>query len=156
MISATLGENEKSSRNLVLVSPAMKRGSVTSLRRNSRLLGTPFSTVPVQHSTPQHNTLQHSTPQHVIPEHALHTHAHPGQRSNYPAWSRAWAPSNDCLLLSQKAMAYSLVHALYALSVSHMCAHSRSQQGHAHTTRPPVPPSQKNTHRHTAGACPWT
>jgi hypothetical protein len=32
---------------LVVVSPAAKRGSSTTDARNSRLLGTPFSTVPV-------------------------------------------------------------------------------------------------------------
>lgn len=47
MTSATRGVKWKSSRNLVVVSPLMKRGSRTSSRRNSTLLGTPLSTVPV-------------------------------------------------------------------------------------------------------------
>jgi hypothetical protein len=42
---------------LVVVSPAINRGSSTSLRKNSRLLGTPFSTVPGPHK-PTHQTPQ--------------------------------------------------------------------------------------------------
>lgn len=50
MTSMTRGVKLKPSRNLVVVSPAMKRGSVTRRRRNSRLLGTPLSTVPEGHT----------------------------------------------------------------------------------------------------------
>lgn len=44
--SITRGVKWKSSRNLVVVSPLASRGSSSKVRRNSRLFGTPFRTVP--------------------------------------------------------------------------------------------------------------